>query len=84
MLTNRINIEYRGKFKASTLFIKFMRFLAIKLPSRNLEFDVMKGRPKPKRLHSGQYLSIKHPFLRFMNLGRTVEKCDMDKLVGKI
>jgi hypothetical protein len=62
------NLSNNRPNKSSKLFIKFIKYLCIKLPQRNKEFSLRKGQPKHKRL-VGSLVSIKDPFLKFINYG---------------
>lgn len=58
---------------AECLFIKFLKFLIMKLPERNLDFNIAKGNIRnKKRPHQSLFISIKNPHIKFINEGRAL------------
>lgn len=66
-----------------------MRFLIMKLPERKIEFNIARGHIVKKRLRynangfaSKLQISIKHPFVKYLNLGRSMQdKNRLNKLL---
>ena len=67
----RSSVGKRYKVTNESLLLRFFRFLVIKLPQKNCQFDINKGHIKFKKYAGGKksFVSIKDPFLKFENHG---------------
>lgn len=68
---HRMLMGRKYKQTNDSLLIKFLRFLAIKLPDKNLVFNISKGAPFPKSKakRSQIIISVQDPFLKLENHG---------------
>ena len=77
----------RRRQSNESLIIRFFRFLAVKLPERNITFNVKKGRIvyKNQSRRSNLFISVKDPFLKQENHGIYLnEENNFNRFVHKI
>lgn len=75
-----------GRYKVhnESLLVRFIRFLLLKLPQGNLQFDLTKGRVVQKRYKKLQ-VSVKDPYLRYENHGCWLkDKQRLDRLLLRL
>ena len=57
--------------KPAKIFIKFLKYLCIKLPQKDRQFNLYKGKPVLRKSNVLK-LYIKDPFIKFINYGYVV------------
>ena len=75
-----------GRYKVhnESLLVRFLRFLLLKLPQGNLQFDLTKGRVAVKR-YKKLLISVKDPYLRYENHGCWLkDKQRLDRLLLRL
>lgn len=82
-----------GRVSNETLFLRFLKFLVIKLPLKSVVFDISKGMIKTKQgrndvtrdKRNRNFISVKDPFLKNENHGYFMQdENNFNRLISKM
>ena len=78
-------LMHQRKIETDQLLMQFLKFLVVKLPSRNRKFSIASGRIKSRRLKPQIFISIQNPFVKMLNEGITMRnEAKFVKLIYKL